>query len=590
MNNIITKGKKTVYLLVLVSMLIVMAVFLNSCYWPYEEISKRKMVVGIIISFCIFILPILMVKINILYELAWKVLHLICDMGKTVRKNKKRILFFVCVTMIVFGASCVATHILSKFVFRTSYNIYLFYTLCALGGIGVSVRVLWRNAGQNVHVIFATIALVMGIFCIGVTPNRVGVSWDDEVHYANTLEIANVFSGIMYVADEKNIVDYGNNIYGRVGYDRKSNVEYAEQLEGSYESKEWSSHEFSNYGVWSVAYIPSAIGIILGRGLGLSYAGVFNLGRLCNLIMYIILISLAIKRMKYAKVLIAVIGLIPTMIFMASSYSYDPWVVGFTILGFSYFFAELQEDEPLKTKDIVIMLGSLAMGCLPKAIYFPILFPLLFMPKKKFKSTTQRRIYYLAIIGIGLFLVCTFLLPILINGAGSGDARGGEGVNSTEQIKFILTNPLAYAKILLEFELGYVALANSATMLQKFAYVGDGYFYSVISLMLAVLTFLDRDNNEKNYNSIRIAGVSGCAIAIILSTTALYVSFTAVGLDTILGMQARYMIPTIFPALYLLGGGGVTHKINKNAFVCVPMLVVAFTFICNMIKLCVLCY
>jgi len=585
-----SKNGKKIYLVSLLIMIFSMAIFANSFYWPYEEFSNRKLLALVIVLFGIIVVPLLSIKIHILSKYIQKILNNIIKTIEKARQNKKRVVFYAGFILFGFGLAYVLTYIVSLLVLRSGFNVRLLYVVLALMGIVVCLIVKWKSVAQKPEKIFAIFALILGLFCIGVTPDRVGVSWDDEIHYARALEISNVFNGIMYEADIKNITDYANNIYGRNGYDRTTDSQYQGQLGASYEEKQWSSHQFSQYGVYSVAYIPSAIGIILGRGLDLSYAGVFNLGRLCNLLMYIFLISLAIKKMQYGKVLIATIGLIPTMMFMASSYSYDPWVVGFTILGFSYFFGELQEDKPLETKDIVIMLGSFAIGCLPKAIYFPMLFPLLFMPKKKFKNATQRKVYYFAIVGISLFLVSTFLLPILVNGAGSGDARGGSDVNSTEQIKFILNNPLTYAKTLIKFELDYVALANSASMLQRFAYVGDGCFYSIVSLMLFVLAFLDRGEHEKNHCIVKGAGLIGCAVAIILSTTALYISFTAVGSNTVAGMQARYMVPTIFPALYSLGVGGTTHRINKNAFVCVPMIIIALTFIANMFKFCVLYY
>ena len=70
------------------------------------------------------------------------------------------------------------------------------------------------------------------------------------------------------------------------------------------------------------------------------------------------------------------------------------------------------------------------------------------MPVNKFKDKKQRKIYYAIIIGTAIFLMMTFLLPMLINSPGTGDSRGGSDVNSTEQIKYILSNPLEYSDTL----------------------------------------------------------------------------------------------------------------------------------------------
>lgn len=581
-------NKKRVYIGVLFIMLILSAIFLNSFYWPYEEISKRKILVGMIVFFMVVIVPILSAKFNVFFRFVEKITRGLEDIIVKAKENKKKIVIRICAALVVLGLSCVATYIISRFALQTTYNIHLFYAIIASSVIIFAVILSWKNAAHKPENIFVVIALTLGILCIGVTPDRVGVSWDDQVHYGRTLEVANFLNGIMYDADEQNIANAP--FYYGTGYDRESNLEYREEMESLYATRNCTLHDFSDYGIWSVAFIPAAIGINLGRGLGLTYINVFNMGRLFNLLMYTSLVYFAIKRIKYGKVLIAAAGLIPTTIFMASSYSYDPWVIGFTILGFAYFFVELQDEAPLKNRNIFIMIGAIGLGCFPKAIYFPLLFPLLFMPKKKFQSSKQRRCFYWLIVGMGLFLVATFLLPMLVNGAGTGDVRGGMDVNSTEQIKYILSKPLVYAKTLYNFMLEYLALNNSGGMLQVYAYVGNGYFYSTVSLLLVVLAFLDRGENEKNYMSVKGAGLIGCAVAIVLSTTALYISFTAVGADTVAGMQGRYLVPTIYPALYSLGVGGTTHKINKNTFVCLPMLIIAFTFIYNMFMLCVVNY
>lgn len=581
------KRKKEIYFFVLLIMLLSTAVFLNSFYWPYEEISKRKLLVGMIAFFCIAILPILCVKISVFYKFWEKVVKKVETIIEEVKHNQKRIMVLLGIIVIGIGLSGVATYLICTFMLQTTFNVRMFYLIVSICAIILLMILTWKTASKKTENIFFCVAMIIGLFCIGVTPDKVGVSWDDQIHYQNTLKISNFLNGIMYTADEKNINEY---VYQHTGYDRETEFQYVEDMQNSYGAKECSIYENFSYGVSSVAYIPAAIGIVLARGLGLSYIGVFNMGRFFNLLMYTVLIYFAIKRLKCGKVLTATIGLISPTIFMASSYSYDPWVTGFTILGFAYFFAELQEDTPLQNKNIAIMLGSLVLGCFPKAVYFALLFPLLFMPKKKFQSSKQRKCYYCAIVGGGLLLVASFLLPMFIDGPGIGDVRGGADVNATEQIKFILKKPLAYAKILFRFALGYISMGTSGPMLQELAYVGQGQFWGIVSLTLAVVAFLDRGSNKENFTAVKVSGLIGCAATLVLATTALYISFTAVASDTVAGMSGRYLIPTIYPALFSLGIEGTTHKINKNVFACIPMLIVAAIFVYNISRVCVIGY
>lgn len=583
-----SKNEKKIYLVTLLIMILLMAIFANSFYWAYDEFSNRKLLVLLVVLFGVVVIPILSIKINILSECICKLLKGMINVTEKVRQNRKRTVFAVCFVIVGFGLAYLVTYFVSLVVLKSAFNVRLLYAVLALLGIMFCLVVNWKSAAKKPEKIFAIFALILGLFCIGVTPDRVGVSWDDQIHYGRVLEISNFLNGIEFEADMNNIGSAPS--YHRTGYDRESDYSYIENIEALYSRRGCQSAEFTDYGIWSIAYIPSAIGIILARGLGLSYIGVFNAGRLFNLLMYIGLVYYAIKRIKYGKVLIAAIGMIPTTIFMAASYSYDPWITGFTILGFSYFFAELQDDEPLQSKNAMIMIGAITIGCLPKAIYFPFLFPLLFMPKKKFKSQRQRRYYYSAIVGMGLFLVATFLLPIIIGGAGTGDIRGGADVNSTEQIKFILKNPFKYMEILYNFALDYVSFNISAKMLQGFAYVGLGRFYSVVSIILTVLAFLDRGEREKNFCTVKSMTLLANAVAMVLASTALYISFTPVGSDAIAGMQGRYLVPTIYPALYSIGIGGTTTKINKNAFVCIPLMIIAITFIYNFTEFCVIGY
>ena len=312
-----SKNKKKIYLVTLIIMIFLMIIFANSFYWPYDEFSNRKLLVLAIVLFSIVVVPILSVKNNILSNCIRKILTNVIKVIETARQNKKRVAFFTCFIIFGFGLAYVVTYFVGLLVLRTAFNVRLFYVVLALMGIALCLIVNWKRAAQKPEKVFLIFALILGLFCIGVTPDRVGVSWDDQIHYGRTLELSNFLNGIKFEADINNI-GYAP-FYQVTGYDRESDYAYIENIEAMYATRGYQFSEFSDYGIWSLAYIPSAIGIILARGLGLSYIGVFNMGRLFNLLMYIGLVYFAIKRIKYGKVLVAAIGMIPTTIYMAAT-------------------------------------------------------------------------------------------------------------------------------------------------------------------------------------------------------------------------------------------------------------------------------
>ena len=77
--------KKQIYVLMLFFMLILSAVFLNSFYWPYEEISKRKVIVGAIVFIFVGVIPILSIKINHFYTFVEHILQQVCDVLKNIK-------------------------------------------------------------------------------------------------------------------------------------------------------------------------------------------------------------------------------------------------------------------------------------------------------------------------------------------------------------------------------------------------------------------------------------------------------------------------------------------------------------------------
>ena len=82
----------------------------------------------------------------------------------------------------------------------------------------------------------------------------------------------------------------------------------------------------------SINYMPCALGISLGRRMGLSALAALTLGRICNLIMFIVLVWLSIAILPYGKNTAAMLMLLPIAIQQGNSASYDAVANGMILL------------------------------------------------------------------------------------------------------------------------------------------------------------------------------------------------------------------------------------------------------------------
>ena len=412
--------------------------------------------------------------------------------------------------------------------------------------VGIVVLSIWNcrhNIEAKIESLFMLILLSAGMLMIVTTPLS-HASWDTDVHYKIVTETSYLGNAKLTITDTmirdvKEFALISNNPMVNF-YDMQAMAANYDEIVESYDA-----------GV-SIPHLPAAIFVALGRLFNLPFPIIFLSGKLANLLLYALLCYAGIKRLKTGKLLFAVIALFPTNIYVASNYSYDYWVTGFSLLGMAYFIAALQEhEEIISTKDIIIMSGSFALACLPKEIYFPLLLLPFIMPKRK--MTNQKKYYRICFLALAL-LVLLFAMAALGETTSAGDSRGGEGISPMGQVMFILGNIFQYAKILLNYLFrDYLTLANIENYISNFSLMGMacGTF---VFIGLIILTFLfDKDKayskeegtgwRTRSYVLLMYFGGSA------LIATALYVAFTPVGHHTINGCQPRYIIPWLYPLL-----------------------------------------
>jgi len=443
--------------------------------------------------------------------------------------------------------------------FGRQFNQYRFLFILSIGALLLIFYALRKKIGERPELGFLAVALICGSLLVISEPHKY-ISWDEQIHYKHAEKAAATFVSGMFF--RPNTVSSSYSIVEQKKIDSLVDSQYKKPLTKS------SGYGFSYD---DLPYIPSIIAIVAGNLIHLPYHVTFTFGRWMNLLFFAVIVFFAIKKMKSVKMVMSVVALLPTSIFLASNYNHDSWLTAFTLLGLGYLFSELQQpDKKITWREVAIMIAAFVIGLGAKSIYFPLMLLMFLLRPEKFTSTKQYKKYLLAVVLSILLVLGSLLLPFAVKGTGSGDSRGGSAVNASQQIRFILTEPAAYAKTLSNFMLGYIDPRNAFGFTTFFAYLGGfkNYLFYLVLAILALVTFTDKNEFDKNVASwkIRVPIIIIYLATVALISTALYVAFTPVGSSGINGVQPRYLIPLVFPLLLVIGSSRFRNKLNKNIY------------------------
>lgn len=415
--------------------------------------------------------------------------------------------------------------------------------------------------------LFIIICLLAGLLLSVAMPKTLWVTWDDESHFPRAVVVSHLGTPKITRA-ESNLTFYGRY---QLSFEKEIVNQQTAELDALYEEGSVSDDFFAGVGLYqSLSYLPNAIGLFIGRLLHLSFHQIFVLGRVSGLLFYAVIVYFAIKITPIGKMIMLVIALLPTSVILASSYSYDPWLIALTMLWVAMLLDECKKKErPLTLKKMLLMLSLYGLACSAKAIYCVLGFAFLLLPQEKFISKKERKNFCILFSILFVMIVASFICPLIFNTSSFSDFRGGGGVNASEQIKFILSNPFSYLIILFKHICAYISLENSENYITLFGYLGSAKYHLVFIVLLTAVIITDRNENDvalvDNWkNRIIILGLILCAICLI--STALYISFTPVAATWIGGVQARYLIPLLFPTFAFMGTGKIQINLKSGVY------------------------
>ena len=432
---------------------------------------------------------------------------------------------------------------------------------------------------RNFAALFFTLALISGSVLIFAVPLTTGLSPDDQIHYINALDSSYVFgpqrseSEIKFseVAIRRAMGEPATSISS---FSVKENSRLFDEFNSSYSTDLKEGRAFLDregeplFLLNHVGYSASAIGLWIGRALKLNFGSLILLSKFLNLFVYCSVITAAIIVAPTKKSLFAFVGLLPSSIMLAANYSYDSWLISFVMLGFAYYlrFAWGSESDFTKSNIVCCFIFTF-LGLAVKAVYFPLVGLYFIVPRKRFNSASERRLYYSSVFALGLLTFASFALPFLAtSGAGASDLRGGSDVDSGKQLAFILDDPLRYCSIILRFfSTIYLNPITSSGYTFNYFYLGslEGLIEPSIlrdaiqcfpAVCLVILGLTSGDSVSARFAGIltNLWSAFLFLFALFLVATALYISYTPVGCLTVNGCQGRYILPTLVPSLSLI--------------------------------------
>ena len=412
--------------------------------------------------------------------------------------------------------------------------------------------------------LFLTVAILVGLVMIYSMPPVIFVSWDDQIHYWQAYEVPNLLDPNMTLAESRLYTHHLLEI-DRFAKDPDTFVYALVQGDNIVvEHEPYMPNPYTAFG-----YIPMSIAIGI---LSLANADMVTLMVLCryaNLLAYAFIVYFGIRKLRSGAYIFSSICLLPTAVFLASTCNYDFWLTAWVAYGFASVLSVLQVPErKFQKSELIKILIAFFLACGPKAVYFFLLTPLLFLPSDRFETPrAAKKFRKWTLLTIGLIFLL-LLIPMFVLPGGYTDTRGGEDVSSSGQIAFILSNPIRYAGILLKFLGRYCSLEMLNLNSTYMGYLGGphAFFGTLAGFLLLYCAFTDRCENDGYETMTRVRWVTllACFCQVVLVATSLYVGFTPVGHDTVNGCQYRYLFPIFLPFFFFLAPKGIKCRINQR--------------------------
>ena len=318
---------------------------------------------------------------------------------------------------------------------------------------------------------------------------------------------------------------------------------------------------------WNPGYVPLA----LGRNLALLFkagdALAYHVAAGFSTLAYAAMAALAVKHAPRYKATFAAVSMLPAMLFLMTSMTYDTVVTGSLLLGIALALESADREEPVTGLRAVTLVSLLAFGTVAKPAYSLGLLSLMMIPKERFCGKGRAWAFRIFVLIMLCWCMAAMLMPGAYDQVRSGDERFAD-TDAARQMEYLLAHPIegGLKPVLLVWNWQDYLTVPSISL---WGYLGNNdtvnLIYLLLMLVMAPLCTAGESWEKKSPltpgRRLTLLGIAEGAL--ILLAFAQYLASSPVGGDVV-GMQPRYFTPVWAAAvLALMWPQGIRKALGK---------------------------
>lgn len=467
------------------------------------------------------------------------------------------------------------------------------YFLVIVVGIVCAIVFYTLLVTEMIHLkyeyIFMITVLLWGAIFLFVFPFANGA--DENKHFATSYYIANIIlnrdmsMGANGGRIEDIWVDYGNNgnIYDilRPWYLAISGGNWLGQQEVGTADISLSSIIFNH--VWW-KYLPSILGIIIGRIFNLGHFGLLYFARYFNTIYVALMGALSIRITPRGKAQLAYIGMLPLFIGVSASYNYDAVFLPLIML-YMAIVIKIYDNDDVRLQDVICGVICYILFTMHKsylALYIILLLYVLWKKRNSQKTSDNGKKAFL-LLPVALFM-------ILVGGKYVGKVllviiQLDSSTNNTFTVGYMLTHLHQTASVV------YHTITDRGWWILRQVFLGQeliGFSFwtikdsLIITFISLLVLYLYKTKSKDNHGHIRILGwmITFASLgAIMLGALIRFIPIDF--LDSGRTITGRYVLP-LFLVMIPLYGGEQEEKCNYMVYYIQNILIIIM--ICSVLN------